>query len=244
MQIQKIFMRILFVLLSFCVFSCSGLQSRYHEVKKAETWTSIASQYEVPVDALRSENRAVTTRGLAAGAKVYIPFEESPRWDEQWKVERVVQSDAIFQPKNGGKAPLAYNLSTAHFTWPVEGTVSSHFGRRRGRQHEGIDIVAKKGTPVKSARSGHVIYATNRISGYGNMIIVRHSDAFSTVYAHLSAMNVKRGQFVPRGYMIGRVGRTGHATGNHLHFEIRNHSKPVNPFFFLQGQLAANTVSR
>ncbi len=91
--------------------------------------------------------------------------------------------------------------------------------------HEGIDIVARKGTPIKAARAGHVIYASNQISGYGNLVIVRHTGTDATVYAHLSSFSVKRGQFVSKGALLGRVGMTGHATSPHLHFEIRTRDR-------------------
>ena len=127
-----------------------------------------------------------------------------------------------------------------YFNWPLNGYVSSGYGRRHGRFHEGIDIPARKGTIVKAARSGRVIYAGNRIRGYGNVVVIKHNDDYSTVYAHLSKMDVRGGQFINRGQWIGRVGRTGHATSPHLHFEIRIGHYPVNPLLFLQAQYASH----
>ncbi|NBT59993.1 M23 family metallopeptidase, partial [bacterium] len=102
--------------------------------------------------------------------------------------------------------PLAYDLEHARFSWPIVGAkpVSSVYGERWGRPHEGIDIAATSGTPVKAARSGKVIYSENRISGYGNMVVIRHSPSFATVYAHLSRIGVRTGDYVERGKIIGK----------------------------------------
>ncbi len=130
---------------------------------------------------------------------------------------------------------------TGYFNWPLTGYVSSGYGRRRGRFHEGIDIPARKGTPVRSARSGYVLYAGNKIRGYGNMVVIRHNDNYSTIYAHLSKIDVRPYQFINRDQLLGKVGRTGHATSPHLHFEIRVGNYPVNPLLYLQAQYATTS---
>lgn len=140
--------------------------------------------------------------------------------------------------------PLAYELEEARFSWPIGGgkPISSFFGERWGRSHEGIDIAARTGTPVKAARSGKVIYSENRISGYGNMVIIRHSPSFATVYAHLSRLGVRQGDFVERGKIIGRVGMTGRATSSHLHFEIRHKRRAIDPLVYLPGQVRLSSL--
>ncbi len=220
------------------VSSCAGIRSRYHYVEPGDSLATIASRYDIPVAELRQHNKEVLEQGIREGMKLYIPFEEDPRWN----------SDLVTQ---SGRAPSSDVPSevAVDFKWPVAGSVSSLFGNRTKRRrqsgfHEGIDIAAPRGTPVKAARAGHVIYAGNRIRGYGNMIIVRHMDDYSTVYAHLSKMNVKKGQFIARGQKLGAVGRTGHASGTHLHFEIREKQTPLDPLLFLQGQYATNTLGR
>lgn len=216
----------------WCLFlvSCAGVQSRYHEVQSEESWDEIASRYHVPVDALKKYNGERLGKVPAPGEKLYIPFEESPTWEAP-----------MSEDVGGDRAPSSVE-SQAHFSWPLTGYVSSGFGRRHGRDHEGIDIPAQRGTPVKASRSGHVIYAGNRIKGYGSLVIIRHADKYSTVYAHLSKIRVKRGQFVSRGQRIGDVGRTGRATSPHLHFEIRRLQTAVNPLLYLQAQYATNTL--
>ncbi|MFA6749234.1 MAG: M23 family metallopeptidase, partial [Candidatus Riflebacteria bacterium] len=96
----------------------------------------------------------------------------------------------------------------------------------------GIDIAAPKGTPILAATNGKVIYAGRR-SGYGNLIIVSHANGYSTRYAHCSSIIARKGQQVKAGQIIGRVGATGVATGNHLHFEVRKNGKTLNPVSFI-----------
>lgn len=166
---------------------------------------------------------------------------------------RAVHQKAVRTPRNTVVArspssvkgePLAYELEQARFSWPIVGVkpVSSFFGERWGRAHEGIDIPAPTGTPVKAARSGTVLYAENRISGYGNMVVIRHSPSFATVYAHLSRIGVRPGDVVERGKVIGKVGMTGRATSPHLHFEIRLKRMAVDPLVYLSGRVQLSSL--
>jgi len=117
--------------------------------------------------------------------------------------------------------------------WPVKGVVTSKFGPRGSRMHDGIDIGAREGTPVHAAASGVVVYADSRLSGYGKLIIIRHAGNLFTAYGHNSRMLVRKGAHVRAGEVISRVGHTGRATGPHLHFEVRRGSTPVNPLAYL-----------
>lgn len=130
------------------------------------------------------------------------------------------------------------DLGTGRFLWPVPHfyKVSSHFGQRGRKHHDGIDIPAPRGTPIVSADSGRVIYADNGIRGYGNMIVVAHSDDVFTVYAHNRKNMVQKGDRVRRGEVIAEVGNTGRSTGPHLHFEIRLKNKVQNPSRFISSQ--------
>ncbi len=116
--------------------------------------------------------------------------------------------------------------------WPVTGTVTSHFGRRKGRAHDGIDIGAPMGTQVRAAADGDVVFAdTHR--GYGNVVILRHADGVMTIYAHHQKNLVLAGQRVRQGDPIAQVGSTGRASGPHLHFEVRQRAQPHDPLRFL-----------
>jgi murein DD-endopeptidase MepM/ murein hydrolase activator NlpD len=123
-------------------------------------------------------------------------------------------------------------VSGAGLIWPVRGPVTSGYGSRWGRMHEGIDIGAGSGTPIRAAKAGTVVFA-GVMNGYGNVIIVDHGGGFSTLYAHQSRLGASRGQDVSQGQVIGYVGSTGHSTGPHLHFETRVNGSPRNPRNYL-----------
>lgn len=119
------------------------------------------------------------------------------------------------------------------YIWPIsQGRLTSRFGRRWGRHHDGIDIAAPSGTKVKAARAGKVIYSGNAIGGYGNMIVLNHGGSFRTVYAHNKKNLVKRGAYVKQGEVIALLGSTGRSSGPHLHFEVRQGAKAYNPIHF------------
>jgi murein DD-endopeptidase MepM/ murein hydrolase activator NlpD len=140
--------------------------------------------------------------------------------------------------KNPNQKMISYGsggvISTKGFLWPVPRSrnVSSFYGRRYGRHHDGIDISAPRGTGFVAAKSGKVIYS-GWMNGYGKVLIVKHPDAYYTVYAHASKLFFSKGDEVSKGQKIGKVGATGRATGPHLHFEIRHKNKHVNPFNFI-----------
>jgi murein DD-endopeptidase MepM/ murein hydrolase activator NlpD len=120
--------------------------------------------------------------------------------------------------------------------WPLPGKISSGFGRRGGRYHWGIDIPAPNGTPIRAAADGLVLISTDGMrgfSGYGRIVVIEHGGGISTLYAHNSRNDVKPGTCVRAGETIAEVGSTGNATGSHLHFEVRNDGKPVNPLNYL-----------
>jgi murein DD-endopeptidase MepM/ murein hydrolase activator NlpD len=110
--------------------------------------------------------------------------------------------------------------SATGFVWPANGMVSSLFGPRWGRMHEGIDIAAPTGRPVRAAKGGTVITAA-AAGAYGNLVVIDHGNGETTRYGHLSAFDVAQGAIVAQAQVIGRVGSTGRSTGPHLHFEVR-----------------------
>ena len=126
----------------------------------------------------------------------------------------------------GGGGP-----SASGFIWPVSGPITSGFGWRWGRMHEGIDIGAACGTPIRAAASGTIVYA-GWMDGYGNITIIDHGGGMATAYGHQSAIYVSGGS-VSQGQTIGAVGSTGHSTGCHLHFEVRVNGTPVDPLNYL-----------
>jgi murein DD-endopeptidase MepM/ murein hydrolase activator NlpD len=121
-----------------------------------------------------------------------------------------------------------------NFLWPVEGKCENLFEEAENKRHQGIDIVSPLGTPIKASGSGVVLYSGNSIRGYGNLIILRHSEEFVTVYAHNQVNLAGEGMEVQEGQVIAKVGQTGNASGPHLHFEIRVNNKAVDPLPFLK----------
>ena len=131
-------------------------------------------------------------------------------------------------------SPSAYSASpsASGLVWPVSGPVTSPFGMRWGRMHEGIDIGVPYGTPIHAAAAGTVIYCGWE-EGYGNLVVIDHGGNLATAYGHQSAIAVTCGQAVQQGDVIGYVGCTGHCTGPHLHFEVRIGGNPVDPLGYL-----------
>jgi murein DD-endopeptidase MepM/ murein hydrolase activator NlpD len=122
--------------------------------------------------------------------------------------------------------------SAAGLVWPVNGPVVSGYGMRWGRMHEGIDIAAGLGTPIRAAAAGTVIHA-GWLGGYGNLVVLDHGDGLATAYAHASAILVGVGQSVAQGQTVSLVGSTGNSTGPHLHFEVRVNGSAVDPLLYL-----------
>ncbi|MFY9854151.1 MAG: M23 family metallopeptidase [Terracidiphilus sp.] len=130
-------------------------------------------------------------------------------------------------------------LADAPSLWPLEGRIGSSFGERQdpingeGAFHSGIDIDAPTGSPVRASADGNVTSAAMN-GGYGREIIIDHGHDVMTIYGHLSVIAVVPGQHVMRGQVIGNVGQSGRATGPHLHYEVRVHKVPVNPYKYLR----------
>ena len=138
---------------------------------------------------------------------------------------RSAQSSSIIPAPTGA-------ASAAGFVWPVHGILTSSFGWRWGRMHEGIDLAVTNGTPVVSSAAGTVIVA-GWMGGYGNLVVVDHGNGVSTAYGHNTTVTVGAGQSVAQGQLIAYSGNTGHSTGPHVHFEVRVNGAPVDPLGYL-----------
>lgn len=188
-----------------------------HSVKRGQTLTDIARTYGVSLSQILWANRRNEREYIYPGEEFFIPGAvTSP-------VFRHLQMA-------GGKRSF--------FAWPVRGVLTSGFGPRihpiSGEPdfHEGIDIEVPEGTEVYAACAGRVIVA-GRHSGYGLYVVIEHSNGYRTLYGHLSEIGVYRGQFVEGGQRIARSGNTGNSTGPHLHFEILQYGRPLNPLALL-----------
>jgi murein DD-endopeptidase MepM/ murein hydrolase activator NlpD len=116
------------------------------------------------------------------------------------------------------------------FDWPLRGQVVLAFGTHSGGvQNDGINIAAPKGTPVKAAEGGTVLYAGDEVKGFGKLVLIGHADGYVTAYANNDELMVAKGKRVAKGEVIAKVGQTGNVTSPQLHFEIRQKNKPVDP---------------
>jgi murein DD-endopeptidase MepM/ murein hydrolase activator NlpD len=197
------------------------------------------------VEERTNEQRAVRDRLVASQAQLASARAEKKRTlagvesqkrdlvhEEQSLVRESAEVAARIQSAQSSAPSLPRASGSSGFIWPVNGTLTSTFGWRWGRMHEGIDIGAPAGTPIAAAASGVVIYA-GWLGGYGNLVVIDHGGGIATAYAHQSSIAVGVGQQVSQGQTIGYVGSTGHSTGNHLHFEVRVQGSAVDPLGYL-----------
>jgi len=147
------------------------------------------------------------------------------------------------------KNPKLWPANLVPSGWPVEGRLQGHFGRRtdpfsgEGAFHRGVDIIAPRGTPVRAAADGVVLFAAY-MSGYGRLVVVDHANGLRTYYAHLSRFGVVAGQDVRRGQTLGTVGSSGRVTAAHLHYEVRQGGNAVDPYRYMARASVARTAKR
>jgi murein DD-endopeptidase MepM/ murein hydrolase activator NlpD len=196
------------------------------ESRLEETRTTLESR-EGALVAARS-NRQATLEGVQGGIHKY----EEVASDLRAKIEKDVAEATTSAPLPAGPEPAP---SDAGFIWPVEGTFTSPFGSRWGSMHEGIDIAAPEGTPIRAAASGTVVLMQSEAEsgGYGNYTCIDHGGGLATCYAHQSGFATSTGATVSQGDVIGYVGNTGHSFGAHLHFEVRIDGTAVDPMGYL-----------
>ena len=192
-----------------------------YQVKDGDTLGAIAKRFRVRVRALIEANRLQRPDLLHPGQRLVIPLGDTN------SAPRAATPPSYFVltvPVLDGRVPV--------FRWPLEGPISSPFGRRRSGWHAGIDIKAEVGTPILAAADGTVSYSGWE-KFFGRVVKIVHANGFVTVYAHNLQNFVETGEAVEAGRVIGTVGRTGRASAYHLHFEIWNQGRVFNPLFLL-----------
>ena len=194
-------------------------QGIFHIVKPGENLFRIGKAYDVSYEELARANRIQDPRQITVGQRIFIPRATRPL-----PVEIVAPGERGATQSDAGHE--------GSLLWPVSGAVNSGFGPRGSSFHDGLDIGAPEGTPIRAVEYGEVIYS-DQLRGYGNMVIVRHSGGIVSVYAHNQVNLVRDGQQVARGEIIARVGSTGRVTGPHLHFEIRKNNLAQDPMLYL-----------
>lgn len=198
-----------------------------HLVQPGETLWAIAQKYGSSVEEISEVNGIDNPDELTAGQNLFIPAPDPMAPPSAAPPVAPANPEQLSAPPAGpvGKAP---------FIWPLDqGVLFQEFGPRHGATHDGIDLGAPEGTPIRAAADGEVLFAGADRGAYGNIIIIRHPDDRVTVYAHNKVNLVKEGDKVKQGQVIGRVGRTGFVESPHLHFELRQRRKPVDPTAFL-----------
>jgi len=198
----------------------------YHGVERHQTLYRICKTYGVSIHEVASLNGIADHHKIQTGQRIFIPGAR-----KALKVEIYID-DVVEESVGEEKERVSYKKTD--FIWPIVGRRVEGFEESEGRRHQGIDIAAPLGTPVKASGSGVVIYSGNTVKGYGNLIILRHPGEWVTVYAHHEVNLVEEGTPVEKGQVIANVGQTGNATGPHLHFEVRRNNKSVDPMLLLR----------
>lgn len=214
-MILKKYLMPLFMLVFFV--SCASVPSgHYVQVKENETLETLAKEFNVPKEKIKESNAG---RSISSGEWVFIPLKRGV-FNQDYKTHA--------QDPDG-------MLKSGEFLWPVPSSnrLSSNFGHRWGRAHQGVDIPARVGAHIVAAADGVVVYEGDEIGGYGIITVIAHKSGFFTVYAHAKKNFTKKGQKVYRGQVIAQVGMTGRTYGPHLHFEVRKNGKAIDPSQFL-----------
>lgn len=198
--------------------SCSHMirSGHYIQATSADTWASLAGEFHLSETDLKNANASAH---LAAGSWVFVPSTAGLIGATKWsRTPADIDSTQDY-------------LDSGRFLWPVPAStrISSPFGPRWGRHHDGIDIPGRPGMNILAADDGVVVYSGDEMGGYGNIVVLSHDKGFFSVYAHNKKNHVKRGQRVHRGQVIALLGNSGNSTGPHLHFEVRRDSRPLNP---------------
>lgn len=207
-----------FIALTAGLAGCSAGTGIHHRVERGQTAYRIATVYGIDTRTLLEANRIADPRTLRPGQLLWVPGADRTRT----------------VPPTVDVRDTSSIVSSKRLVIPVRGTISSGFGKRGGRMHEGIDILAPEGTEVRAAGYGVVLYAGDGLRGYGKAVVLDHGDGVTTLYGHLKRFRVQSGDVVAREGVIGTVGDTGNATTPHLHFELRLEEKGLDPEYYME----------
>jgi murein DD-endopeptidase MepM/ murein hydrolase activator NlpD len=231
-----------------------------HFVNHGETLASIARNNHVSVAELARANNLDASAKLKLGSRLMVPVKSAAapapavaaaqpvavaavpaRMASAGPQQTAHLAQAATTPEQtaAAEAPLKASEATGAlptFRWPARGKVITSYGAKtNGKSNDGINLAVPEGTPVKAAEDGVVAYSGNELKGYGNLVLIRHSNGYVTAYAHASELLVKRGDSIKRGQVIAKSGQSGEVGSPQLHFEIRKGSTPVDPLQFLNG---------
>ena len=222
------------VTVAVALAACGGPAGVRHRVERGESLYRIGQAYGVSPETLARVNGIKDADRIEVGQTIVIPHAH-----RQLPVGVITPERA----RDDRPAPPELPRGASPFVWPVEaGVLSSSFGPRGDSHHDGIDISTPEGTPVRAARAGRVLYS-DRLRGYGNLVIIAHDEGYATVYAHNRENRRRAGEDVRQGDVIGVVGSTGKTSGPNLHFEIRKDNVARNPLFYLPPLPAGRAAS-
>ena len=197
--------------------------SKVYIIKKNDTFFAVAKCFKISVKDIKFKNRKINEKKLKVGQIIYLPYYA----DKNFCSKKVAKKNKSNFKKKGVN-------TKSIFLWPTDGQLIASFGAQSGgRRNDGINIKASKGNPVRAALSGKVIYRGNELPAWGNLILIKHENGWTSAYAHLDKFLVNVGDKVKTGDLIGAVGKTGNVNDNQLHFQLRKFSKPKNPLKYL-----------
>jgi len=202
-----------------------------HIVQPGQTLWRIARAYDVPLDTLAERNGIEDPSRVEVGTPIFVPGARAT----------IAVTPYPAPPPTGRVGPVIRPEVSADFLWPVDGGAFMRpFGeKRRHHTHAGVDIRGSRGQDILAARDGVVAFCGRTKTGYGTMVVLDHGDGVQTLYAHAQRILVTSGEAVRRGQPIALVGRTGNATTEHCHFEIRLENRAVDPMAYLLGTTEA-----
>lgn len=201
-----------------------------HSVRRGETAYSISQQYGLQVADLMRQNRIVAPYTLQIGQRLTLPRASA----NARRTGRPIPSAATPARTSRPQVQPVPPRSSGRFSWPLRGTILSRFGRRKdGAQNDGINIAGRRGAPIVAAENGVVVYASDALQGYGNLLLIRHAGGWVTAYAHADKLGVVEGDQVKKGQKVATVGTTGGLDQPQLHFEVRKGRNAIDPMTVL-----------
>ncbi len=213
---------------------------RDYKVRQGDTIYGISRTFAVSMSEVSRMNALSSPYILHEGQVLRLPSPSPRRGEGRGEGGKKIASSVISpSPKPSRSREKAVSVpppgrSGGKFAWPVEGRVVSSYGPKKdGLHNDGINIAAPKGTPVRSAENGVVVYAGQQLEGYGNLVLVRHADRWMSAYAHMDRILIGKGQKIKKGQTLGTVGSTGSVETPQLHFEIRRGTRALDPKKYL-----------
>jgi len=208
-----------------------GATPAYYRIKKGDTLYSIAWKYALDYKRIASINNIRSPYRIYSGKKIRLTSERPSQAKRKNTTKKTSSSSYKKKRTNSVAKSSSYaGASRLYWIWPVKGRVIQYY--KPGNGKKGIDISAAKGSMIKAAEAGKVVYSGHGLLGYGEMVIIKHNEKYLSAYAHNQILLVHDGQIIKKGQNIARLGRS--ATDRYkLHFEIRKNGTPVNPMTYL-----------